>query len=128
MSDKDLFDLIASKTKEEPAKEEKKEDAVAKDAEAKAIEKIVAQRVWDRIAGYGYPNSVVGYYPYYYPYAPDIAEKVAAIAAYHDIIARAEAINNIANAVTPSAEIVAKMLEDAKKNGKDEKPKDKAFV
>lgn len=109
MSDKDLFALVGQKTKEEPAKEAKTDEAVAKDAEAKAIEKIVAQRVWDRIAGYGYPTA--GYYPYYYPYGPDVAEKVAAITAYHDIIARAEAVNAIAGLVTPSADLVLKMLE-----------------
>lgn len=71
MPTKDLFTLIEKKTKEEPAKEEKKDEAVAKDAEDKAIEKIVAQRIFDRIGGYGYPT--YGYYPYYYPYGPDVS-------------------------------------------------------
>lgn len=109
MSDKDLFALIEKRSKEEPKKEEKKEEAVAADAEAKAIEKIVSQRVFDRIAGYGYPTYT--YNPYYYPYGPDIAGKVAAITAYHDIIARAEAINAIAGMVAPSADMALKILE-----------------
>ena len=71
MPEKDLFAMVEKKAKEEPKKEEKSEEAVAKDAEAKAIEKIVAQRIWDRVGGYGYPT--YGYYPYYYPYGPDIA-------------------------------------------------------
>jgi len=130
MTDKDLFALVSNKSKEEPAKEAKAEEAVAKDAEAKAIEKIVAERVWNRISGYGYPT--YGYYPYYYPYGPDIAEKVAAVAAYHDIIARAEAVNAIAGAVGPSAAEALKILEGMKdkdaKPKEGDKPKDKAFV
>lgn len=129
MSDKDLFALIEKKTKEEPAKEAKQEDAVAKDAESKAIEKIVAQRIFDRITYAGYPT--YGYYPYYYPYGPDIGGKVAAITAYHDIIARAEAINAIAGYVAPSADLALKILEgavkpEAPKEG--DKPKEKAAV
>lgn len=130
MSDKDLFALIEKKTKEEPAKETKKEDAVAGDAEAKAIEKIVAQRVWNRIAGEGYPT--YGYYPYYYPYSHDIAAKAAAVAAYHDVIARAEAINAIAGLVGPSADLALKILEgQANKDAKPkegDKPKETAFM
>jgi len=130
MSDNDVFSLITKKAKEEPTKEAKAEDAVAKDAEAKAIEKVVAERIWRRIEYGGYPT--YGYYPYYYPYAPDIASKVAAITAYHDVIARAEAINAINTMVTPSAELVLKILEgqankDAKPKDED-KPKDKAAV
>jgi hypothetical protein len=74
MSDKDLFAMVDKKTKEEPAKAEK-DAAVAEDAEAKAIEKIVAQRIFDRIypgAAGAYPVGY-GYYPYYYPYALDVA-------------------------------------------------------
>jgi hypothetical protein len=56
MPNKDLFTLIEKKTKEEPAKEAKTDEAVAKDAEDKAIEKIVASRIFDRISGYGYPT------------------------------------------------------------------------
>lgn len=129
MPDKDLFALVAKKTKEEPAKEAKTEDAVANDAEAKAIEKIVAERVFDRISYGGYPT--YGYYPYYYPYGPDVASKVAAMSAYHDIIARAAAINAIAGLVAPSADEALKILEGI--NNKDakpeaEKPKDKAAL
>lgn len=139
MSDKDLFSLIEKKTKEEPTKDAKTDEAVAKDAESKAIEKIVAERVWGRIAGdgypyYGYPGA--GYYPYYYPYAPDVASKVAAITAYHDVIARAEAINAIAGLVAPSADMALKLLEGNVKptqppegsGKKEEKPKDKAAL
>ena len=43
------------------------------DGAAKAIEKIVAQRIFDRMYPGGYPYPVgYGYYPYYFPYAPDI--------------------------------------------------------
>lgn len=130
MTNKDLFDLVQKKTKEEPKKEEKPEEAAAKDAEAKAIEKIVAMRIWDRIAGAGYPT--YGYYPYYYPYAPDIATEVAVLGAYHDVIARAAAINAIAGLVGPSADSALKILEgavnkDAKPAAAD-KPKDKATI
>lgn len=115
MSDKDLFAMIEKKTKEEPAKAENKDAAVAADAENKAIEKIVAQRIFDRIyGGVPYPTGY-GYYPYYYPYAPDVASKVAAITAYHDVIARAEAINAIAGMVAPSADLAVKILEGAVK-------------
>lgn len=133
MSDKDLFSMIEKKAKDEPAKAESKEAAAADDAEAKAIEKIVAQRIFDRIyPGYAgaYPVGY-GYYPYYYPYAPDIAGHVASIKAYHDAIVRAEAINAIAGMVAPSADLAVKILEGAVKPEappKEEKPKDKAFL
>lgn len=126
-SEAELFALVEEKVKaakkEEPAKEAKQEEAVAKDAEAKAIEKIVAQKLYDRVAGgygYGYPY---GYYPGYWPpyaYTPDVASRVAAIAAYHDVIVRQEAANAIAGLVAPSAEVVLGLLEGATK-GKDDK-------
>jgi hypothetical protein len=108
---------------------------VADDAEAKAIEKIVAQRIFDRMYPGGTPYPVgYGYYPYYYPYAPDISAKVASIKAYHDAIVRAEAINAIAGMVAPSADLAVKILEGAVKPEappappKDDKPKDKTFM
>ena len=127
MSDQDLFALIEKKTKEEPAKEENKDAAVGKDAEAKAIEKIVAMRIFDRISG-SYPTYPYGYYPYYYPYPEDVARHAAAVAAYHDIIARAEAVNAIAGMVAPSADVALKLLEGIKEPKKEEKPPAKAFV
>lgn len=107
---------------------------MAKDAEGKAIEKIVAQRIFDRIGRAGYP--VYGYYPFYYPYGPDIATEVAVLGAYHDVIARAAAINAVAGLVGPSADMALKILEGAvtpekPKEGEakeGDKPKEKAAV
>ena len=103
---------MQQRAKEEPKKEASKDEAVAKDAESKAIEKIVAQRIFDRITYSGYPGYPY-YNPYYYPYPVDVASKVAAITAYHDIIARSEAINAIAGMVAPSADMALKILEGA---------------
>lgn len=146
-SEAELFAMVDAKIKGdkerkgEPEKEGSKETAVAKDAEAKALEKMVAEKLYGRI--YGYPYSGYGYHPYYpvrYPYAPDIAGHVAAVAAYHDIIMRQEAANAILGLVAPSAGVALDLLNDAAKAGrearkdasddkkgkKDDKPGDKS--
>ena len=112
MATKDLFNMVQQRSKEEIKKKDNPTDAVAADAEAKAIEKIVSQRVWDRLTWDGYPGYPY-YYPGYYHYPGDIASKVAAITAYHDTINRAAAINAIAGMVAPSADMALKILEGA---------------
>ena len=157
-SEAELFALVDSKIQEakdkskdgEPEKEGKKEDAVAKDAEAKALEKMVAEKLYGRISGerypyagtamYGYNNTRYPYehygygdpryggygagygygYPaahYGYPYAPDIAGHVAAVAAYHDVIMRHEAANAIAGLVAPSAGVALDLINEAREAG-----------
>lgn len=136
--------MVQQKAKEDIKKKDDVTEAVAADAEAKAIEKIVSQRVWDRLTWDGYPGYPY-YYPGYYHYPGDIAAKVAAITAYHDVIGRAAAINAIAGMVAPSADMALKILEgavnptaappaEAKKEEKkaaaqlNSKPKDKAAL
>ena len=133
MATKDLFKLVQEKTSQEIKKKDNVTDAVAADAESKAIEKIVSQRIWDRIAYDGYP-AYPYYYPNYYHYPGDIAAKVAAITAYHDVIERAAAINAIAGMVAPSADMALKILQGATTpatpppGAPEAKPKEKAAV
>ena len=76
----------------------------------------------------GYPAPPYPYYPYYYdplyypypypyPYPYEVAARVATIAAYHDVIRRAEAVNAIADLVSPSADAALKILQGATSPG-----------
>ena len=82
MSGKDFMSFVQKKTDEKVEKEAQATDAVVDDAEAKAVEKIVAQRIWSRIYDTGYPYysypSYPYYQPYYYPHPGDTASQVAA--------------------------------------------------
>jgi NAD(P)H-hydrate repair Nnr-like enzyme with NAD(P)H-hydrate epimerase domain len=132
MATKDLFTMVQQKSKEQIKKKDDVTEAVAADAEAKAIEKIVSQRVWDRLTWDGYPGYPY-YYPGYYHYPGDVAAKVAAITAYHDVINRAAAINAVAGMVAPSADMALKILEGATNPTATpppdaQKPKDKAAL
>jgi len=102
--------MVQEKTKQDIKKKDDVTEAAAADAEAKAIEKVVAERVWNRLTFDGYPGYPY-YYPGYYHYPGDIAAKVAAMGAYHDVINRAAAINAIAGMVAPSADMALKILE-----------------
>ena len=132
---KEMMNLIQDKTKEGAKKKDDPADAAAADAEAKAIEKVVAERIWGRLTWDGYPGYPY-YYPGYYHYPADVASKVAAITAYHDVVARAAAINAVAGMVAPSADMALKILEGAvnptatppPEAKKEEKPKDKAAL
>jgi len=65
MSDKDIMSFVQKKTNEKVEKKANATDAIVDDAEAKAIEKIVAQRIWGRIYDTGYPYYSYPSYPYY---------------------------------------------------------------
>jgi hypothetical protein len=81
----------------------------------KAVENAVARSLLPYVyppypypAPYGYPL-----YPLY-PLSSDVASKVAAVAAYNDIVARLEYENAIANIVKPSSYAVTKLISSLK--------------
>lgn len=90
-----------------PADPAKKEEAVAKDAEMKAIEEVLSKRILDRLTyDYGYPYGN----PHYFPINPELAYKIGSLRAYHDYVLGWELENAIAGLVAPSIEEVAKVL------------------
>lgn len=93
-----------------PPDAEKTKEAVAKDAEMKAIEEVLSRRILDRLTyDYGYPYAN----PHYYPINPELAWKIGSLRAYHDYLLGWELENAIAGLVAPSIEEVAKVLQAA---------------
>ena len=86
----------------------KKEEAVGKDAELKAVEEVLSRRILDRLTyDYGYPYGN----PHYYPINPELAYTIGSLRAYHDYVLGYELENAIAGLVAPSIGEVAKVLE-----------------
>ena len=70
-----------------------KDEALSRDAELKALESVLARRIIDRLKGSGQ----YGMNNVHYPYQGDLAAKINAIKAYHDVIVNYELQNAIAN-------------------------------
>jgi len=81
----------------------KKDEAIERDAELKAVEEVLSHRILDRLT-YGYGG------PTYYPVNFDYARKVDALRAYHDYVLGWELNNSIAGLVRPSVDEVARVL------------------
>lgn len=72
-----------------------RDEALLRDADLKALESVLARRIMDRLkAGGQYGN-------YHYPLSGDLAAKIHAIKAYHDVILNYELQNAIASNVDP---------------------------
>ena len=74
-----------------------KDEALSRDAELKALESVLARRIIDRLKGSGQ----YGMNNVHYPYQGDLAAKINAIKAYHDVIVNYELQNAIASHMDP---------------------------
>lgn len=118
MKDEEFMSLVHQKIKDAEAgvekPEDKKEDAVKKDGELKAVEEALAKKILGRLeyAPYpyaaSYPVGYSGYYPYTYynyPTGYDIYGALDTVRYYHDLVHSYEVKNAIAGEVV--APIVA---------------------
>ena len=139
MDEASLAKLAAEKT-EDAKKGEKKEATPEKDAEAKALEAALADRIyhgltgpgyygyWGGVYGYGYPGYLPAYHPSNYPtgepmastypyYPMDTVSHITALKNYHDAVITAGIIGQAA----PAADTVKKVLDIVTGEKKDEK-------
>lgn len=83
-------------------------DPVAKDADYKAVESVLADRILERLKS-------GGYFPRYgYPLSLDLLDKIYALRAYHDLVLGWELQNQIiAGMLDPSLDALLKILAGA---------------
>ena len=121
MTDDQVFNLVQESLKADPKKEQasSKNEAVSKDADMKAVEAVLADRILGRLisGGYIYGSTLA------YPIDKDIALKIAALRAYHELVLNYELSNAIAGLVEPSVADVLRVLQAA--TGDDEKKEEK---
>ena len=81
------------------------DEAIARDAEMKALEEALAKRILEKMKGTNLTNTLT----------KDLSTQIAALKAYHDTIRKYEAAKQIVNATTPTQSDVAKALEAVNK-------------